>query len=107
MLYGQTVYIAHTGAKYHEANCRTLAKSKTTIDLANALAEGYEACKICKPSQTIVSTKKTETIRITKPKETQENNLITAQCSAKTKAGKRCTRSTKSSNGKCYQHGGK
>lgn len=107
MLNGQIVYIAHTGSKFHNPSCRTLAKGKTAIELSNALADGYVACKICKPSQTIGSTKKSEIIRSSNQKESEENNSTTTQCSAKTKAGNRCTRKTKSSNGKCYQHGGK
>ena len=58
----QTVYITDTGAKYHSENCRFLNKSKISIDLSDAKNKGYEACKICNPSQTINTTNKTETI---------------------------------------------
>ena len=44
------VYIAKTGKKYHLENCRTLRGEKEAIDLNEAIKNGYEACKICKPN---------------------------------------------------------
>lgn len=102
MLIGQIVYIAHSGTKFHESSCRTLAKGKTAIELSSALADRYVACKICKPNQTIAGIEKTKSI--INPNEYQENNSTTTQCTAKTKAGTRCSRTTKSSNYKCWQH---
>ena len=43
------VYIAKTGKKYHLENCRTLRGEKEAIDLNEAIKNGYEVCKICKP----------------------------------------------------------
>ena len=43
------VYIAKTGKKYHLENCRTLRGEKEAVDLNEAIKNGYEACKICKP----------------------------------------------------------
>ena len=43
------VYIAKTGKKYHLENCRTLRGEKEAIDLNDAIKNGYEVCKICKP----------------------------------------------------------
>ena len=43
------VYITKTGKKYHLENCRTLRGEKEVIDLNEAIKDGYEACKICKP----------------------------------------------------------
>ena len=43
------VYIAKTGKKYHLENCRTLRGEKEAIDLNEAIKNGYEACKVCKP----------------------------------------------------------
>ena len=43
------VYIAKTGKKYHLENCRTLREEKEAIDLNEAIKNGYEVCKICKP----------------------------------------------------------
>ena len=43
------VYIAKTGKKYHLENCRTLRCEKEAIDLNEAIKNGYEVCKVCKP----------------------------------------------------------
>mgnify|MGYP002798265426 CR=1 FL=1 len=45
----KVVYIAKTGKKYHLENCRTLRGEKEAIDLNEAIKNGYEVCKICKP----------------------------------------------------------
>jgi hypothetical protein len=45
-----TVYITKTGEKYHTSTCRYLSKSKIPIELKDALEQGYEPCKVCKPS---------------------------------------------------------
>jgi len=47
------VYITKTGAKYHRAGCRSLAKSSIPIKLRDAVAKGYGACKVCKPPELI------------------------------------------------------
>lgn len=50
LLYADTtVYITKTGKKYHSATCSSLRKSKISISLADAIAQGYEPCKRCKP----------------------------------------------------------
>ena len=43
------VYITDTGTKFHRADCSSLSKSKTEISRSEALKQGYEACKRCKP----------------------------------------------------------
>lgn len=45
------VYITRTGAKYHRGSCRYLSKSKIEISLTEAKAQGFGACKVCKPPQ--------------------------------------------------------
>jgi hypothetical protein len=45
----ETVYITNTGEKYHREGCRHLAKSKIAIKKSDAIARGYEACKVCRP----------------------------------------------------------
>ena len=42
-----TVYITESGAKYHRGTCRYLWHSKIAISLANAKAQGYDACSVC------------------------------------------------------------
>ena len=44
-----TVYITETGEKYHRDGCRSLRKSKIPKSKSEAIAQGYEACDICKP----------------------------------------------------------
>jgi hypothetical protein len=46
-----TVYITDTGAKYHSTSCRHLRRSKHPISLRDAKAQGYGACKVCRPPQ--------------------------------------------------------
>ena len=43
------VYTVKTGKKYHLENCRTLRGEKEAVDLNEAIKNGYEVCKICKP----------------------------------------------------------
>lgn len=47
--YSQTVYIGETGTKYHRQSCGTLKGNGRPITLDEALAQGREACKVCKP----------------------------------------------------------
>lgn len=46
---GDTVYITNTGTKYHLGGCQYLKDSKIAIDRSDAIAQGYEPCKKCKP----------------------------------------------------------
>ena len=43
------VYITRTGECYHADGCRFLQKSKIETTLADAVARGYRACKVCRP----------------------------------------------------------
>lgn len=45
----QTVYVTKTGKKYHKDGCKSLSSSKIAINLADAKANGYSPCSICKP----------------------------------------------------------
>lgn len=45
----ETVYITPTGNKYHRAGCRTIKKESTPISRSEAIEQGYEPCKVCKP----------------------------------------------------------
>ena len=101
-LSAQTVYVTDTGEKYHRDACRYLAKSKNAIELSEAISQGYGACKICKPPQSV--SKKAEVKEEKAPH--YNRNATSSQCTGTTKKGTRCKRMTTSSNGKCYQHGG-
>ncbi len=43
------VYITETGEKYHRGECRYLKDSQISISKSDAIARGYEACKVCHP----------------------------------------------------------
>ncbi|RYE55691.1 MAG: hypothetical protein EOP48_09665 [Sphingobacteriales bacterium] len=45
----KVVYITKTGAKYHEGSCRYLRQSKIQTTKKAAIANGFSACKVCKP----------------------------------------------------------
>lgn len=45
----KTVYITNTGEKYHSGGCRYLKESKIATSYDDAKAQGYEACKVCRP----------------------------------------------------------
>ena len=47
----QTVYTTKTGEKYHKSNCRYLKQSKKETTIKKAKAQGYQACKVCKPTE--------------------------------------------------------
>lgn len=96
--FGQTVYVTNTGSKYHTSGCRYLSKSKITTSFDKALERGYSACSVCKPS---VSSTKQGVVEI---ENAPTKDASSAQCSAMTKAGNRCSRNTKESNGRCWQH---
>ena len=47
---GQTVYKTKTGEKFHKSSCNYLKYSKIALSLEDALSYGYDACKVCKPT---------------------------------------------------------
>jgi hypothetical protein len=107
-VFPQTVYITKTGEKYHAEDCRYLSRSSYAIELSDAIARGYDPCSVCKPPTAI--TKKSQNAD-NEPKQAEYNapeikSLQSAQCSPTTQKGARCKRMTKSTNGKCWQHGG-
>lgn len=44
-----TVYRGKTGTKYHRKSCHTLKGNGIAITMQEALEQGREACKVCKP----------------------------------------------------------
>jgi len=46
---GPTVYVTATGTKYHKLGCRYLAQSSIPMSLAQAKAQGYTPCGVCRP----------------------------------------------------------
>lgn len=106
----KVVYITKTGEKYHTESCRYLKYSSFEIDFEEANERGYTACSVCKPGEGDV---KNDTVKpaAPKPQTSLKANTVqktqsttTRQCSALTKAGTRCKRTTSEANGKCWQH---
>jgi hypothetical protein len=93
--FSQDVYITRTGEKYHRDGCRYLSKSKIECSLNDAVEAGLTPCSVCKPS----STSTQEPVKTKTP-----SSNTSSQCSAKTQSGKRCSRMTKETNGRCWQH---
>ena len=118
----QTVYKTNTGTKYHKADCRYLSSSKIESTVSKARAEGLTPCKVCKPTATATSTSelnnetpksnpsvKTEVSKSapevkTETKTTTTQNATPTRCTAITKAGTQCKRTTTDPSGKCWQH---
>lgn len=103
----QTVYVTKTGEKYHKENCHYLKQSKKSITLEKALEMGYKPCSVCKPAKTTKtddSTKSNFSSSGSSSSSGSTKKATAAQCTAKTKAGKRCKRMTKNASGRCYQH---
>ena len=48
-----TVYITHTGEKYHKQHCQHLRSSKVPLPLEKASSRGYDQCSICEPPKYI------------------------------------------------------
>lgn len=104
----QTVHITKTGEKYHKKTCRYLKYSHKELSIQQAIQLGYKACKVCKPSVKQNAPEKTTNnnslTESTAPNPLPSKKIVATQCIGKTKAGKRCKRKTKNSNGRCFQH---
>jgi hypothetical protein len=96
----QTVYVTKTGTKYHRSSCRYLNKSKISKPLDKALGAGYIACSVCKPAGTARANTTVQPVQ----SQTQTKSVNSVQCRANTKSGNQCSRMTKESNGRCWQH---
>ncbi len=97
----QSVYVANTGSKYHKETCFHLKESKSELDFEKARKLKYEACKHCKP---LGYKNGTSPSSLESKLFSRSKSAVAAQCIVKTKAGSRCKRKTKNSNGRCYQH---
>lgn len=97
----QTVYVTKTGEKYHRKECQYLRNSSRSIDLKDAVAVGYEPCKVCKPQ-----TGNSRSSTFQQNNNTKKSSAVarSVQCSGITKKGTRCKRMTTNSSGRCYQH---
>lgn len=99
---GGTVFVTATGAKYHTASCRSLAKSKIEISLADA-SPRYSPCKVCKPP--VVASK--SAVPVAPPPAHGDAPAAVARsghCQATTKSGSQCSRRAKAGSSYCWQH---
>lgn len=100
----QTVYVTKTGKKYHKEDCRYLKYSKYAVSLQEAKDKYYTACLVCKPSTTISK----DQVRTDSPSVKKYNptirKAVASRCTATTKTGTRCKRTTKNTSGRCWQH---
>ena len=91
--YSKTVYITKSGKKYHTENFR-YAKTANAVSLSEAVSRGLKPCSVCKPESesesesAIEKNSLTGDEQITKPSPEKKQSKV--QCSAMTKAGKRC-----------------
>jgi methylphosphotriester-DNA--protein-cysteine methyltransferase len=105
----EMVCVTKSGKKYHTESCSYLKDSSYRIEIRKAKQQGYTPCSVCKPGngsndadtvqsvQTILSPSKVTPV--------PENKSTSArQCSALTKTGMRCKRTTSDASGKCWQH---
>src|SRR5690606_12136816 len=108
----QKVYITKTGEKYHRKDCRYLRYSSIEIELKEAKKNGYTPCSVCRPateergsSQIPGNQSQPSTDEVTPLyKESRPAKTTSRQCTAMTKAGSRCKRTTTNANGRCWQH---
>lgn len=99
-----TVYITSSGDKYHQSYCRYLGKSSVAISISDAMAKGFKPCSDCNPEYTQPLPDRPEI-----KKDTVRASGITqlpakVRCIGVTKKGKRCRRSTRDSDKRCFQH---
>lgn len=110
----QAVYITRTGKKYHRESCQYLRQSKIEISLKEARDRGYGPCSVCSPSTTskpagttgqpVVVEETPSSTNGTGSDKTETKATSSRQCTAITKMGSRCKRTTSSANGRCWQH---
>jgi len=114
LLLAQTVYVTRTGAKYHKDGCRYLRQSQIEMQLKDAIAEGYAACKVCKPptaiksssSENQSSTSSSNTTEVKKQSSEPKSYSTSGRCQATTKKGTQCKRKAAAGSNYCWQHGG-
>lgn len=105
------VCVTSTGKKYHRCSCQYLSHSSFEITLAEALNRNYTPCSVCKPpSSTEDSMNESDSDGVQRgvvsPQLRKQNTspVKSKKCSALTKSGLRCKRTTTNANGVCWQH---
>lgn len=97
------VYVTRTGAKYHRAGCRYLARSQIPMNLTDAAAS-YGACSVCRPptpsDEGSPATGASSAPRAAPPRPA----ATSGRCAATTKRGTQCSRRAQSGRAYCWQH---
>lgn len=121
-LLSQTVFMTRTGKKYHTQSCRYANSSASSVELQKAKDLGLEPCKVCSPPTEVSNNSQKEDQKVETQESSSKSESTTSsnessskpeskkssmvQCSGTTKSGKRCSRNTSNSSGRCFQHGG-
>jgi micrococcal nuclease len=104
-----TVYVTRTGAKYHRAGCRHLARSQLPMELKDAAAR-YGPCSVCQPPTLAATTSppaQTPAVpaAFATPKPAAAKPAQTSsRCQATTKKGTQCLRNAQAGRAYCWQH---
>jgi micrococcal nuclease len=92
-----TVYVTRTGAKYHAAGCRFLARSQIPMPLGEAAAR-YGPCSVCNPPALNPTTAPVPTVSV--PRTPAPPRSVTSS----TKRGTQCSRNAQTGRSYCWQH---
>lgn len=96
------VYITRTGICFHQETCSYLGRSKIPITLAEAREKGYTPCSRCFGEEAApapdVPRADTNEQTVTQARRASQ------RCTAITKKGTRCKRTTTNPSGHCWQH---
>jgi hypothetical protein len=102
VLADETVYVTHTGAKYHRAGCRYLRSSSRAMALSDAAAL-YAPCSVCRPPQP-EAPKPEAPGRAGAARGESSPDTREQRCAATTKKGTQCLRRPKAGSAYCWQH---
>lgn len=97
-----TVYVTRTGAKYHAAGCRFLARSQIPIQLGEASAR-YGPCSVCNPPALSPAAVHQPTVSVPRTS-APPPPASSGRCQAITKQGTQCSRNAQTGRSYCWQH---
>jgi len=97
----ETVYVTKTGSKYHLSSCSYLRSSSISMNLKEAVDEGYSPCSRCNPPTFSGSTSEKNSITPFPPK---TDSKTKKQCVAITQKGTQCSRNAEDGSDYCWQH---
>jgi len=98
----ETVYATRTGAKYHRAGCRYLARSQIPLSLS-AAAGKFGPCRVCRPPVLHEAISGPTVLPRVAPATTKPA-ATSSRCQAITKRGMQCSRRAQPGRNYCWQH---